>query len=322
MKRDERVKTMSKGNWLLYAMNEFELTENEALVEWYNGNYTNRYLVVEAREDNSTRLFIREVTELIADAFKKQGWWNIFTVTDTPTSKGLYIAKAKGFRLDRNGYVNAKVECIRPIDEIQFQQMFSSKSDGTWNSVAWWYMIGQSRMFFDEYTFNFIGIHNPNVDVLLEKHPELTEDMPEGELKYHYAAVKALDLYLKGELPLSEIEECLNTPTPWEKVVDGVWKSVARGNIEKVYGEKYPLFAKKVTHNVVAEFSSLVNREDVEAYLLRQTELYQKLVDEKAIEPVGDFIEAVEKALEYRKALQDAEKARKKAEKKAKKAAK
>ena len=88
------------GNWLFYAETQLGIPTNKATVMWNNRHNIGKYLICESREDGSTRLFIRNVTNVIEDSYKKEGWWNTFTITENPTSKGLWLAKAVEYRLD------------------------------------------------------------------------------------------------------------------------------------------------------------------------------------------------------------------------------
>lgn len=306
------------GNWTVYAMTSLNMTENEATLLWNNHHNIGKYLICEARENSSTRLFIRNVTNQLVDAYKKEGWWNTFTVTQNPTSKGLWLAKAVEYRLDRNGYMNLEVETILPVDNIKFRKLFSFESDdGTWNSPAWWLMMVKSDAFLGEYDFRHRGfLHNPNIEALIDNFPQLQN------LSHQEIGLEMLHEYLSGSVTMEEIEECLNKPTDWERLVTDIIHAVRRGTVSELYGEKYPIFASKVENNV-KNGSLPFAIDNAEDYLKRQMRSYDKLVKEGKIEPVeGDVLDIVEAALAYTKSLKDAEKAAKKAKRKAMKVAK
>ena len=85
-----------------------------------------------------------------------------------------------------------------------------------------------------------------------------------------------------------------------------------------LYGDKYPLFAKKVSHNV-ENGDSFFTDYNTEDYIRRQMRYYDELLKDGKIEPVvGDVLDIVEAALAYRKSLNDAKKAEKKAKRKSK----
>lgn len=292
MGKTEYMLERNLGNWIWYAEQELGIPENRASVIWHNEHNKGKYLVCEARDNAATRLFVRNVTNPVVDAAQKKGWWNIFTVTKNPTSKGLWLAQVVEYRLDRNGYLNLEVETVLPIDDIKFHMLFES-TDGTWNSIAWWLMMVCSNAFLSEYHFEQFSFHEPNFVALVNRFPELDGLMPTemGKVMLHK--------YLRNEASLEEIEQCLNTLTDWEQLCKDIQVAVANHTVEPKYGEKYPMFAKKVVGNVLRD--GFVNRNDVENYLQRQINFYDELISLQKIEPVDGYLEKVEVALSYRK---------------------
>lgn len=277
--------------WILYATHELNMLENEAKVTWHIVHDVGKFLICESREDASTRLFIRNVTNEFDDSNKKEGWWNTFTVTDDPTHKGLWLARAIEYRLDKNGFLNLKVKPILQINDVSFRTLFSFESkDGTWESSAWWLMMGQSDAFLSEYEFHWYGcIHNPNIDELTKKFPELKG----YDLKVIGKII--LNKFLKRKVTIKEIEECLNKPCDWEVLIEDVFEAVARGNTKEIYGEKYPLFANKIMHNVGRNlFGCYIS--DVENYIRRQMDYYDEILREGKIDPIkGGVLDIVER---------------------------
>lgn len=83
-----------------------------------------------------------------------------------------------------------------------------------------------------------------------------------------------------------------------------------------MYGDKYPLFAKKVSHNVENGDSYFIDH-NTENYIRRQMDYYDELLKDGKVEPVvGDVLDIVKAVLAYRKSLKDAEKAEKRKQKK------
>ena len=72
------------------------------------------------------------MTNVFEDAYKKEGWWNTFTLSKEKIEKGLWLAEVVSYRLDRNGYLNSEVKVIMPVNDIAFHALFSEKK-GTWN---------------------------------------------------------------------------------------------------------------------------------------------------------------------------------------------
>lgn len=310
MNNTEYMLSGSLGNWLYYAMNTFCMEENEAVLMWNNRNNIGKKVICECRDENSsrygTRLFIRNVTNVLEDAYKKKGWWNTFTLSKEKLKKGLYLAEIISYRLDRNGYLNAEVKSVMPVNDIAFHTLFSENS-GTWRSSAWWLMMVESDAFLQEYAFSaHTSFHKPNIEELKRKFP-VFKDLTNKEI-----GEKALYMYLKNEITMREIEECLDTPSSWEKLISDVTLAVYRGEAEDLYSTRYPLFAKKVSHNI--------KDGSAENYITRQLDYYNQLLGDKKIEPVtGDLLNLVEAALAYRKKIKDAEKEERKKKRKEKK---
>ena len=51
------------------------------------------------------------MTNTLEDAYKKEGWWNTFTLSKEKVEKGLWLAEVVSYRLDRNGYLNSAKKC-------------------------------------------------------------------------------------------------------------------------------------------------------------------------------------------------------------------
>lgn len=318
---ESRCAMMDAGNWRFYAHLHLGMDLNEADMEWNNMHCVGKKLVCEVRpgyaDANGTRMFIRTTTNTMNDTLNKEGWWDTFTyTTETGLKEGLWVCEAVEYRLDRNGYMNLIVKTVAPVNNIKFATLFRDRK-GTWESSAWWLLMSASYAFLPQYDFKPITgesiVHKPNLSEL-KKRFKCFED-----LKLHEVGCKALQMFLDGEIALEEIEDALDAPDYWESLVDGIAKAVRRGNAEQKYA-KYPLFAKKVSNNVENGYS-LFEEYNVEDYLRRQMDFYDKLVREGKAEPIDtDVLDIVEAALAYRKALKDAEKKAKKEKRKAAKA--
>lgn len=313
MTRTEYMLHEDYNTWHLYAITQLKMSDNRAYVIWNNEHNKWKYIICESRNSGDTRLFIRTVTSILEDAHRKKGWWDTFTVTKDPTPKGLWLAKIVEYKLDKNGYINLEVETILPIDDVKFHRLFCFEStDGTWNSIAWWLMMVRSNIFLNKYDFRMSSSHDPNYKVLRSEFPELGDVKPDeiGRIMLHK--------YLRNEVTLEKIEECLNTPSDWDQLVIDIQKAVAYDKVDKLYGDKYPLFAKKVSNNVVGS-SNVVYKHNIEWYLKRQLMYYDELIKDNKVEAISDetaWLDMIETALKYRKSLKDAEKASKKLKKK------
>lgn len=314
MTRKEFMLERDLGNWLIYAVYELRIDETEATLEWYNHHNIGKKLICTCKgydpKYSRTRMYIRNVTNIMEDAFKKEGWWNIFTLCNDKVDAGLYMCEVIRYYIDRNGYINAEVKVITVVDDVKFHVLFS-KDSGTWNSSAWWLMMVESNAFLKEYDFSARGlIHSPNIGELQRVFPQFQDMNPEDIGK------KALMMYINQEITMEEIERCLDTPSKWEQLLSNISSAVSRDRVVDVYGADYPLFASKVSHNV-ANGSSYFQDLNVEEYLVRQLDYYKELVSTNKITAVDtdDVLSKVESALAYRKSVNDAKKAAKKAAK-------
>lgn len=321
MDRKEYMLTRDLDNWVFYAKYDLGMEEIDAILLWNNTNNVGKKLICECREEMDkpmTRLFIRDVTHVVEDTFKKDGWWNTFTLSKDKVKKGMYLAEVLSYRLDRNDYLNCEVKIIMPVDDVEARELFSNKKR-IFNISAWWLMMAVSGEFLREYDFSSHEIiHEPNFKALKERFPTF------NNLKSEEIATKALNMYIKGEITTKEIEECLDTPSDWEKLIKDIVRAVQRGNTKEKYGQLYPLFANKVTNNI-ENGDSYFDEYNAEDYIKRQMDYYYQLLKDGKVESIekdafDDFesytLSIVESALKYRKSLKDAEKAERKKKRK------
>lgn len=98
-----------------------------------------KFVVVEAREDNTTRVFIRDMN-MFGDARRKEGWWNTFSICNAPVEKGFYMGRIDKVKYDKDGYpifVIYIVRCV-PDDILQHTELC--------------YVFARSLLFLDTFT--------------------------------------------------------------------------------------------------------------------------------------------------------------------------
>ena len=98
-----------------------------------------KFVIVEAREDNTTRVFIRDMN-MFGDARRKEGWWNTFSICHTPVEKGFYMGRIDKVKYDKDGYpifVIYIVRCV-PDDILQHTELC--------------YVFARSLLFLDTFT--------------------------------------------------------------------------------------------------------------------------------------------------------------------------
>lgn len=315
----ERALAEPKEIFMDYANFMHNMHPTDAELLWENTRNIGKKVICQCvRNDNKkpgSRLFIKNISNEIIDIETKDGWWDTFTISREKIEPGLYICEVITYQRDHNGYLNCIVKPVKLLNETDSQAILSKKK-GVWNSSALRLMLIDSCKFIAEYEYSASGpIRNPNIYQLIDDFPVLDGlcgiDMPS----------KVLEMYMEDKVTIEQIERSLDTPTYWENLIAEVANAVGYGTAELKYGDDYPLFAKKVSHNTLTDNFFYIKRK-VEDYIQRQLSYYDKLVIEGKIkaDETTDFLRNVESALTYRKSLQDAEKAAKKEARKMKKA--
>lgn len=282
-----------RQEWVKYAVYIEEMDREVAKVEWYNKHYVGKYLICEA----STWLFVCNVNNEFKDKTNRGGWRDLFTICENSVNKGLWLCKVENYKVDKHGYVNQNVMPVKKItDTVGWDSLFGKLKEGTWGSPAWWLMLSVSHAFIDEYSLEeeYYFRHKPNIEAFILKYPDL------GSKFMDSIARNTLEKYICGKISLSEIEDCLNTLSDLDALIVDMSQAYLLGNLEEVYGEKYPLFAKKL-FNALKDTNAFVSRV-TEDYINRQLESYNALVEDNKMKSVsGGTLDIVEVVLSYRK---------------------
>ena len=243
-----------------------------------------KYFVAEAREDG-TRLFIRELSDF-SDVVTKEGWWNIFTISKYPVTKGIYVCRLDEVTSDKDNFIMFIVSPSRNLGEINL------------NSVAWDYLFKSN-----EFISEFVVKHKDfiNVDALIEKFGDLLNKRKEDYIKIpslrpfypgdsQFFASTLLLEFLSGNITLEEIEEPLLLPTEIEAVIDDIFC-----NISKYKKENPKMIAQMCNNNIC-----LLHR-DVENYIYRKVDEYDSLLAEnKVAGKATTILEKINDIFDYR----------------------
>lgn len=248
-----------------------------------------KYVMVQCRNDGDERVYLKTF-EAVSDVFAKDGWWNTFTLSDTKNKKGLYFAKIKDFRIDRNGFLNMlvtieySVSGINPYSEV-------------------WSYFRMTKIFAKDYMKALYYDFNEEA---LERHFEKDESMSDEMF-----AINLLRKFIEGEVSEEEILKCLHEPTDKEKEIRSIIMSVMKN--DKKFEETYPRTTKKLKVEM-DKFG--LSYELAEEWLIRKEHEFcrMKLGDENL--PLAQKTELV---CLYWEAKKMEEKAAKKAARKAKK---
>ena len=283
-------------------------------MEWGNVHEVGKLLICKSREENATRLFIQDVTNLGDNIKKKEGWWNTFTLSNKPINQGLWLCKVVKYKLDRNHFLNLIVEPLQPIDYVKYHTFFETKN-GTWNSIAFYYMINKSELFLDEYNFPHYSINTPNEEMLFEKFPNLKG------LSYKDMGMEMLNMYLTNKATLKDFEDALNTLNEEDSLANILWTIAIQENAPIEIQKKYPTLVRKTIARKKS-FSALYGLSDIHLFIIDQVNNYNKLLNEGLIQKETTLISCVEASLAYEQKKYDALKEARKVEKKANRLAK
>lgn len=150
-----------------------------------------KFVIVEAREDNTTRVFIRDIN-IFGDARRKEGWWNTFSICNAPVEKGFYMGRIDKVKYDKDGYpifVICIVRCV-PDDILQHTELC--------------YVFARSLLFLDTFT-------NPDSDYNHDALFQLAQTFsPDRE--YFATLTKA---YAAQTLMEDRIVAAMRTPTSY-----------------------------------------------------------------------------------------------------------
>lgn len=204
-----------------------------------------KFVLCECREENATRLYIHRF-DLVDDLFKKDGWWDTFTISNSPCKeKGYYLCEIQNFRLDRNGFLNMMVS---PKHYIGI--------DADAESDAWDYFF-TSGLFTRHYRSSSINRTRFNVEALHKLYEGdihniiATEKERLGD-NYISAGSKItkfiMDKYINGEISLIDIEKALDEKSDLEKLADDLTTNVKHygSDAKNKYVSNYPLLVKKL----------------------------------------------------------------------------
>lgn len=269
------------------------MTFEEYEVNRLNDYNKGKYVICESREGFGSRMFIRTVTNIFTDGMRKKGWWDTFTLSTHEVSLGLWLCSVIEYKLDKNGYINLKVDPIVPVPELKFHLMFED-INGSWNSPAIELMVG--RGFISQY--QFYSFRNLNIEELKKRYPKYAE--------LDNFNIELLKDWLKEEITLKEIEDALNTKTSYEELLDKLFVACCYSDRNKDFAE-YPLSIKKIKLNCHY-------KRDIDDYIQRNLLSYQDLVRDKKLEPIHDDnpMAVLEYLLQYRAEQKKKEKEAKK----------
>lgn len=291
--------------------------EDEAFQRF--ANKTGKMILATAKNDGATRLFVRS-TNPFTDILNKEGWWDTFTITNTPCATGTYICKVKKVCADKDGYPIFVAEPIIPVEESLLL------------SEEMMYMFGLSTLFTEEYVDFSHGYNVLNMQRQVEAISDVND---EGFINYHVAAAaKCVQLFIDGKIPKEQIVAWLLEPTDEEKEQMAFEEAVRQffrrdlsamaaaaecpGLMEPNF---FPLLAKKCLKKSENVGFSIYRTEQLVAFVKDLLSKYEMAVNTGKIEAVEgkSMWHQIEAYLEFDEKRKAEKKAQKTAQKKAKK---
>ncbi len=260
---------------------------NEVELNTLSESETGRYVLCEAKEDNTTRLFIHQFNRWVS-VLTKEGWWDTFTLSKNPCKKGFYLCKIEEFRFDRNGYINMIVLPSKYLGESVDE-----------DSIGWDYLASSGKLASHYKSRNCRERFNV---VQLER--VFAERFESSGYKYMTEFIFAA--FIADKITLDELASALEEKYDIEKFAEEINRNL------KNYEEKYPLFVKKLP--VIENYYGYRNVRTTEStieFLERKSREYYEL----KLGSETDMLAQVEAVLKYWVDFHKAKKAEKKASK-------
>lgn len=294
----------------LYDKLVLEHGEEKAFSEY--ARQKGKYVLVNAEEDDDTRLFIQTLYTF-ESADRKHGWWNTFTICKTPQKAGQYIAQIDEVRKDKKGYPNFVVSPVMEIDRADILGGVDFLKKGILDDFF------LTTHYFTEHCDLDIIMRGYNLKSLSRRLNEAKYfGYPEDKIGICKAAMHAA---LNGHLTLKEIIQILLSPTD-EKIAHEKYVAMLREFVvhreEKV--AKYPHLVKKLNRMIEldGEWQIKHNIEHIMFGLVNDK--YYHAVEAGHLEAVnGDDFDQTEAYLKFDAERKAKNKAKKHAAEKAKK---
>lgn len=308
MEKEMRQEAYENRAYGIFGGSEFRRSYNRFEVQELQKE-VGKLIFAEAREDGDTRLFLKRLS-VVSDVMRKDGWWDMFTVTDTLCRKGVWSCRINKIRLDRNEWLMMEVTPVSWLGE-------NIKSE----SEAWDY-FSRACLFSNYYTTDHFK-NRFNVSEVEKRFYDYWKEFDNDEVRNSFKskmipswAIPARGIwraFCDGKITLKEIEDALDTPYGFEAMAIDINKNKAS------YVDKYPLMMEKI--NSLKD--GYVYIDDIQNYLSSRYYAASAMQKEgkldKELEGVFELIEA---SIAYYAELKKAQKEAKKAARKAKKAQK
>lgn len=206
------------------------------------------FVMCEARERNTTRLYIHRFNDF-ATSLNKDGWWDTFTISKTACKEtGIYICQIDTFQIDKNGYLNMIVTPKKYLNDIE--------GNDDEDSDAWIFLFRSSK-FTQEYRtrsyskgrYNVVNMYktfeNEYNKIVEEDTNSVDHNCISSDRKF---AGYILNKFFDGDITIKEIEKILDEKDDLEKLADDLSDELhyMGDGINNKYFSKYPLTVAKI----------------------------------------------------------------------------
>lgn len=289
-------------------------TENRAEFEEFRAKRLNetesgKYIFAEAKEDGTTRLFIKRLN-IFSNVTTKDGWWDTFTITEKPCNKGIWLCRILKFTQDKDGYLMCIVYPVKNLGMIIDEE-----------SCAWDYFM-RTKEFSTQYVSNHL-ITRFNCTEVENQCYEFWKHMDTPAMKEYYKkqgvpmymviSSCVLNAFLDDKITLNQIEGWLDTPEGFEALALKI-----KDNLQE-YSESYPLMIGKLKALATDGYISI---DKIEDYVRRKYWEFDTLKRDGKITSELEETQAFERIEVVIQYWEDDKKAKKQARKDARKAKK
>lgn len=224
------------------------------MIEEYVTIKPGTYVYVEARESNTTRLFIRSLW-VLEDNKKKHGWWNIFSICRTPVEKeGMYIARIDRHTCDKDGH---DMLIVTPIISIPAHDVYCLIPADEWfrrDIIQEVFLLSHK---FSEKALKLNMYQEGNNWLLLYKKAKELDDTINVDGLYSRSVVpeiigKVVDLVVSGKMSMVDVITYIRTPTDHE-IAEQEWNKFLYDFVRNIDTyTAHPLLAEHIKKEIVS----------------------------------------------------------------------
>lgn len=274
-------------------------------------NNKGKYVIGTVRGDNDSRIFLKSLNPL-EDHQTKNGWWNVFSISNKPVDRGTYIFTITDVTPDKDGYPIYRCQRVKKINDtdvlnldilacFNVSGLFSESWAGSLNYLNYRYANEQ-----------FEKMKKDGNDIIVSKYDGIDDNINKCYYPAILCGINTVRLFIDGQFDMNNIVKWLNEPSDYEKD--------RQEKLNSLKGmSKCPHLLKVCEKRGTAPLlNSYTNLEIAGDYWLK----YDELICKNIIEPVEGWLNQCEAAAKYWEEFYAAKRASEKAARKAARLAK